>query len=67
VADTDARVFIGSGHPNGEYFPGMLDELARFNVVLSEDEIRAIMDNGLEASMAVSSAGKLATIWGKIK
>jgi len=21
VADTDARAFIGSGHPNGEYFP----------------------------------------------
>ena len=67
VADTDARAFIGSGHPNGEYFPGALDELALFNVVLSEDEIRDIMNNGLEASMAVFPAGKLATTWGKIK
>ena len=67
VADTDARVFIGSGHPTGEYFPGMLDDLALFNVVLSEDEINDIMDNGLEEAMAVSSPGKLATSWGHIK
>jgi len=68
VADTDARAFIGSGHPNGEYFPGALDELALFNVVLSEDEIRAIMNDGLKkAAMAVSFADKLATTWGKIK
>ena len=67
VADNDSRVFIGSAHPNGEYFPGMLDDLALFNVVLDEDEINDIMDNGLEEAMAVSPAGRLTTTWGKIK
>ena len=67
VADNDSRVFIGSAHPTGEYFPGMLDELALFNVVLTEDEINDIMENGLEAALAVSPAGRLATTWGQIK
>ena len=68
VADNDSRVFIGSGHPDGEYFPGMLDDLALFNVALSEDEINAIMDNGLaNVITAVFPADKLATTWGRIK
>lgn len=68
VADTDARVFIGSGHPDGEYFTGALDELALFNVVLSVDEIGAIMRDGLGASLAaVSPASKLTTTWSQIK
>ena len=68
VADNDSRVFIGSGHPDGEYFPGMLDDLALFNVPLSQDEIMAIMDNGLaNVITAVFPADKLATTWGKIK
>ena len=70
IADTDARVFLGSCCPNAG-FPGALDELALFNVALSEDEIQDIMDNGLEEATgvlgAVSPADKLATTWGQIK
>ena len=69
VADNDSRAFIGSGHPNGEYFPGMLDDLALFNVPLSQAEIAEIMDVGLAGviTAAVFPADKLATTWGKIK
>lgn len=49
------------------YFTGLIDEVAIFNVVLSEDDLKTIMNQGLEAIMAVSPAGKLTTNWATIK
>ncbi|MFC1717022.1 LamG domain-containing protein [Candidatus Poribacteria bacterium] len=47
---------------------GTLDEAAIFNEALSEEEIKNIMDNGLQATvLAVSTSGKLATTWGRMK
>lgn len=46
---------------------GLFDEVAIFNVDLNEDQITAIMDNGLQAALGVDPHGKLATSWGMIK
>ena len=46
---------------------GLFDEVAIFNVDLTEDQIKAIMDNGLQAALGVDPHGKLATSWGMIK
>ncbi len=49
---------------------GAMDEVALFNVVLTEDQITDIVEKGLARTLgaeAVSPNGKLATAWGKIK
>ena len=49
---------------------GVMDEIALFNVLLTEDQITDIVEKGLARTLgaeAVSSNGKLATAWGKIK
>jgi hypothetical protein len=55
--------FIGHGSPAS----GEIDEVALFSVALSENDINAIMNNGLVGALAVSPAGKLATKWGALK
>ena len=62
-----ARRWIASGR-DGFRFNGILDEIAAFKAVLSEEDINKIMNNGLEkTALAVSSARNLTTIWGQIK
>ena len=54
----------------GNWFTGILDEVAIFHAALEDDDIKTIMDDGLAKTIgltAVSPAGKLATSWGKIK
>ena len=49
---------------------GAMDEVALFNVVLTEDEITGIVEKGLARTLgaeAVSPNDKLATAWAKIK
>jgi hypothetical protein len=48
---------------------GIIDEVAVFNVALGQDDIQAIMNNGLGPSVlaAVEPADKLATTWGEMK
>ena len=48
-------------------YHGLLDEVAIFNVALSENNIQTIMDNSVEGFMAVQPAGKLSSTWGTIK
>ncbi|MBD3181974.1 hypothetical protein GF312_06770 [Candidatus Poribacteria bacterium] len=55
---------------NAEIFNGIIDEVAVFDVVLNEDDIKDIATRGLGAATglaAVDSAGKIATFWGNIK
>ena len=52
---------------DGDCYGGIIDEVALFNAVLTEDDIKDIMNKGLEGMTAVSSAGKLTTTWGVIK
>ena len=48
-------------------YRGIIDDIGIFNVVLSEDEIQSIMDDGLEKAFAVSLTDKLTTTWAAIK
>ncbi len=59
-------IFDGSGN----WFSGVIDEVAIFNVALEDDDIKTIMNDGLLQTLgmtAVSSQGKLATCWGGLK
>ena len=51
------------------YFVGIIDEIAIFNAVLTEDELQILMEAGLlEAlDLSVLPLGKLATLWGVLK
>ena len=53
----------------GVSYAGAIDEVALFNVALDDEDIRRIMDEGLEVAVfgaAVSPLGKLATTWSRI-
>ena len=72
---TTGPLFIGAkwddpAHP-GDYWKGMIDELAIFNRGLTEEEIKEVMEKGLKAilmpSTAVNAEDKLAVTWGEIK
>jgi len=70
IKETGIDVHIGMSTYGGDQFKGILDEVAIFNKGLSQEDIQDIMENGLEEATglaAVSSSGKLATSWGKIK
>jgi hypothetical protein len=53
------------------YYPrpldGLMDEATLFNVALSQDDIRELMDTGLGTMIAVEPKGKLATAWVHVK
>ncbi len=61
--------FIIATRPNDTgNFNGLIDDVALLDRALSEDEIKTIMDDGLEAgALAVSPQGKAATTWGALK
>ena len=67
--DMATPVLIGarftSGNPS-EFFRGVLDEVALFNVALEERQIEEVMSS-LSPEGAVSASGKLASKWGSIK
>ncbi len=71
IADSGIDVHIGSStYAISDALKGVLDEVAIFNVALSEDEIQDIMENGLEKATgvtAVASSGKLPVTWGSIR
>ena len=53
---SNLNLLIGSGYAGK--FRGIIDDVAIFNVVLSEDEIKSIMDEGLDVVFEVSPADK---------
>lgn len=55
------------GRHYDRYTAGIIDDVALFNVALTEDDMDAIMDNGVETAAAVEPVNKLATTWGRIK
>jgi len=65
VADGELPVYIGCVAPDSYLFVGDLDELAIYNRALTEEEIRADMNNGI--STAVEAGGKLATTWARVR
>jgi hypothetical protein len=44
-----------------------MDEVAIYNIALSEDEIRFCMEKGLTEALSVAPEFKLTTLWSKIK
>ena len=60
-------VNIGAPLANHTFMIGSFDEVAVFNVDLTEDQIDAIRENGLQAALGVDPQGKLATSWAMIK
>ena len=61
---------IGDGSNGGHQCEGLLDEVALFNVPLEGDDIKTIMEDGLESAtglLAVEPDSKLTTVWGKLK
>ena len=64
-----SRMRIGRSD-EGHQCEGLLDEVALFNVPLSQEDIKTIMEKGLESAtgfLAVDPESKLATTWGKLK
>lgn len=58
---------IGSWDGGGREWEGMFDEMILFNVSLDEENIKMLMDNGLEGALSVEAMNKITTIWGKLK
>lgn len=64
---TDAELRFGAYSRAGWDFTGVLDEIGVFNVAISDNDIKSIMNNGLEDALAVTAVSKLAITWGHIK
>ena len=67
---TGQPVRIGGGANPGAaayHTPGIIDEVVIFNVALDEEDVQALMNEGLSGLLAVSPAGKLAACWGQVK
>ena len=71
VADSYTFTDIGIGanflDQWGQYFSGLFDEIAFFDVALTDADIKTIMTKGLKSALAVYPASKLTTTWGNIK
>ena len=75
-ADTDTltswrqeKIFIGTSWNNDKH-KGLIDEVGLFSKALSADDIKSIIDNGLDKALgltAVSPASKLNATWASIK
>jgi len=68
IAVETAPLMIGTCTASGEWFTGLIDEVAMFNVALAEADVKALMNQGLKQALtAVDLSGKLATTWSSIK
>jgi hypothetical protein len=67
---TGQPVRIGGGANAGAaayHTPGIIDEVVIFNVALEEEEVQALMNEGISSALAVSPAAKIAVCWGQVK
>ena len=58
----EVNLLIGKRHDNA-FFNGAVDEVMIFNKALSLEEIKSIMEKGLD----VENTGKLSVTWGSLK
>ena len=57
----------GVWDPGGNFFPGLMDEVAIFHSALEQDDVQELMDKGFKGYLAVDPEGKLGVTWGHIK
>ena len=67
AGDWDSGARVGFNIDNNRPFNGLMDELNVWKRGLTEEEVNAIMEFGIEEFFAVEAQGKLATTWGKLK
>ncbi len=70
VATGAGTLILASMRGQGNWFQGCPDEVAVFNAVLSQNDIKTIMAEGLEEALvtaAVSPSGKLSIAWREVK
>lgn len=64
------KLLIGGDTGDQGFAEGIIDDVAIFNVALSEDDVKDIMDQGVGMAagiLPVSPKGRLASVWGDIK
>lgn len=57
----------GAGPRANDWFEGTVDEVIIFNVALSPDDVKSLMNGAERSVLAVSPEGKLTEVWGAIK
>ncbi len=65
IVPNDNPLWLGRG--GTPYLDGRMDEVRISNIARSQDEIRQLMNIGIEGVLSVTPRDKLATSWGKIK
>ena len=67
AGDWDQGARVGYNIDNNRPFAGLMDDLNVWKRGLTEEEVNTIMNDGVEAFLAVEARGKLATTWAKLK
>ena len=68
TAAWEESIVIGHGYPAPDRFwDGVIDEVMVYNRVLSAEEVAELFEAPPAIGKAVSSSGKLATAWGRVK
>ena len=65
--DWDNGARVGYNIDNNRPFTGLMDDLNVWKRGLTEEEVNTIMNDGVEAFLAVEAQGKLTTTWGRLK
>ncbi len=65
----EAAIYIGAGEsPNHHKLEdGIIDEVVIYSKALTEAEVKASMELGVEGVLAVEAKDKLTTTWGDLK
>ena len=58
---------VGYNIDNNRPFTGLMDDLNVWKRGLTQDEVKSIMNDGINVFLAVNAKGKLTTQWGRIK
>ena len=59
--------WTNAGGQHSRFWQGLIDEFIIFNTVLSEADIKSVMNDGIESGLAVDPKQKLAITWGSLK
>ena len=65
--DWDMGARVGYNIDNNRPFTGLMDDLNVWKRGLTQDEVKSIMNDGINVFLAVNAKGKLTTQWGRIK